>query len=324
MTKKIPLSGKRGQGKFALVDDEDYEELIKDRWFLDVKGYCYKNTYKEDGKRTSMKMHRQIMNAPSNMQVDHINNDGKESRIDNRKQNLRLTTNQYNSYNRNKYKRNDVTSKYKGVKLEGRQKNYWVAFIKVEGKQKYLGHFITEESAAHAYNIAAEEYHAEYALFNDVPVVDLEEYRYKPNTSSKYKGVSYNKSSGKYFAYVRHNKKQKSLGYHLTELEAATVRDKYIIDNNLNLKLNFEENDEMTQLIKLEQPNCRPCSEVSKFLANNGVTYTTYDVTEKPEVAAEYGVMSVPVTILLDDNGKELQRSIGCNYGELEEMINKL
>ncbi|MFA1509889.1 thioredoxin family protein [Priestia aryabhattai] len=80
----------------------------------------------------------------------------------------------------------------------------------------------------------------------------------------------------------------------------------------------------MTQLIKLEQPNCRPCSEVSKFLANNGVAYITYDVTEKPEVAAEYGVMSVPVTILLDDQGKEIKRSIGCNYGELEELIAQL
>jgi thioredoxin 1 len=63
---------------------------------------------------------------------------------------------------------------------------------------------------------------------------------------------------------------------------------------------------------------------VSEFLKNNGVTYTTHDVTVEPEVAAQYSIMSVPVTILLDDQGKEIKRSNGFNPPELEEMASQL
>ena len=37
--KKIPLTGKHGEGKFALVDDNDYERTKKERWHV-VQGYA--------------------------------------------------------------------------------------------------------------------------------------------------------------------------------------------------------------------------------------------------------------------------------------------
>lgn len=80
----------------------------------------------------------------------------------------------------------------------------------------------------------------------------------------------------------------------------------------------------MSKLIKLEKPACRPCLMVSSFLDDQNVQYEPIDVTVHPEVGAEYGVMSVPVTILLDDTGKEVSRSIGFNPVQLEELISKL
>jgi thioredoxin 1 len=78
----------------------------------------------------------------------------------------------------------------------------------------------------------------------------------------------------------------------------------------------------MSKIIKLEQPGCRPCQMVSMFLGDQGVEYETIDVTENPDVASHYGVMGVPVTILLDDEDNEVKRSQGFNPSELEEIIN--
>ena len=78
------------------------------------------------------------------------------------------------------------------------------------------------------------------------------------------------------------------------------------------------------RILKLEQPGCPPCKFVSNFLNDKGVEFEVVDVTEQPEVASEYGVMGVPVTILLDEEGKEVQRSVGFNPEQLENIVAKL
>jgi thioredoxin 1 len=78
------------------------------------------------------------------------------------------------------------------------------------------------------------------------------------------------------------------------------------------------------KIIKLEQPNCKPCMEVSSFLDSMGVEYKAINILEEPNIAAQYGIMSAPVTILLDDDGNEIQRVVGMNRNELQEMISKL
>ena len=81
----------------------------------------------------------------------------------------------------------------------------------------------------------------------------------------------------------------------------------------------------MKTLIKLEQPGCNPCKMVSEHLERLDVDYETYDVTEEEgmDLASEFGVMGVPVTILLND-GVEVQRSVGFKPGELEDMVEEL
>ncbi|MCF7618555.1 thioredoxin family protein [Bacillus sonorensis] len=78
------------------------------------------------------------------------------------------------------------------------------------------------------------------------------------------------------------------------------------------------------KLIKLEQPSCNPCHLVSNYLNEKGIEYEAIDVTERPEVVAEYGVMGVPVSILLDGEGSEVKRSIGFKPDELDERIKNL
>ena len=86
MMKTIPLSGKKGIGKTAIVDDEDYEKVCKIRWF-DVQGYARS--------RDGISMHRLIMSPSSNMEIDHKNH----NRLDNRKNNLKICTRKENARN---------------------------------------------------------------------------------------------------------------------------------------------------------------------------------------------------------------------------------
>lgn len=78
------------------------------------------------------------------------------------------------------------------------------------------------------------------------------------------------------------------------------------------------------ELIKFEQDRCQPCKLVSTYLDSKNVQYEPINVEDEPERAGQYSIMSVPVTILLDDNGMEVKRSIGFQPVELDEMITKL
>ncbi|AFJ62009.1 prophage-derived thioredoxin-like protein [Bacillus velezensis YAU B9601-Y2] len=63
---------------------------------------------------------------------------------------------------------------------------------------------------------------------------------------------------------------------------------------------------------------------VSNYLNEAGVEYETFDVTQKPEVAAQYEVMGVPVTILLNEQGEEVKRSIGFKPDELDKLVREV
>ncbi|MED0870385.1 thioredoxin domain-containing protein [Bacillus spizizenii] len=78
------------------------------------------------------------------------------------------------------------------------------------------------------------------------------------------------------------------------------------------------------RLIKLEQPNCNPRKMVSNYLEQADIQFETVDVTQEPEVASRFGVMGVPVTILLNDQGEEVNRSVGFKPNELDELLQEL
>jgi len=93
-----------------------------------------------------------------NIFVDHINRNS----LDNRKENLRLTSLSKNQRNRNA--RKTSSSKYKGV-YWNREKSKWTAQIRYN-KIYHLGHFSSEIEAAEAYNKKCLE------IFNDVSLLN--------------------------------------------------------------------------------------------------------------------------------------------------------
>ena len=166
--KTLPLT----QGKFAVVDDEDYPELSKHKWFAEQDNnifYARRFLPQKKGKRPSMRMPRQIMGLESGnkKQIDHINHNG----LDNRRCNLRICTSQQNTFNRKKNE--NCSSRYKGVSLHlGRFKNgkryksFWESRIKFKSVQIYLGSFTNEIDAAFAYDVKAKELFGEFAYPN--------------------------------------------------------------------------------------------------------------------------------------------------------------
>lgn len=64
-----------------------------------------------------------------------------------------------------KDKKENTLSKYKGVSFL-KNKNRWVAYIRMNGRMIHLGCFTNEEDAALAYNSAAKNFFGEFALIN--------------------------------------------------------------------------------------------------------------------------------------------------------------
>ncbi len=151
------------QNKVALVDDEDYDELSKYKWRIKVGdgGLFYARRNKRiNGKRIEIPMHRQIMNTPKGMEVDHIDHNG----LNNQKSNLRNCTTQENQFNVSKIR---GKSKYKGVcTYKNGKRELFRVFISINKKQTFIGYYKTEIEAALAYNDAAQKHYGEFAQLN--------------------------------------------------------------------------------------------------------------------------------------------------------------
>jgi hypothetical protein len=161
--KKIPLcknSKKKRNKYFALVDDEDFEELNKYNWHvtIDKRNHIYacRHDYRDGKCISTPRMHRMIMDCPPNLVVDHINGDG----LDNRKENLRICTHLQNCHNRGKSKNN--TTGYKGVGFR-KDRQVFIARLRYKRKLLQLGEYKTKEEAFEVYKQKATELLGEFA-----------------------------------------------------------------------------------------------------------------------------------------------------------------
>ena len=157
--KTIPLT----KGKVALVDNEDYDYVSQYKWHA-IKRKCVwyaSRVMYRQGKPKHVFLHAFLMNPQDGLQVDHIDGDG----LNCTRANMRLCTPAENTRNRRRPITN--TSGYKGVswhKLRGK----WIAWIGVNGKNKYLGLFESKDEAAQAYNEAASLHYGEFARLNTI------------------------------------------------------------------------------------------------------------------------------------------------------------
>lgn len=149
--RKIKLT----QGKFALVDEQDFEWLNQWKWFVVKDGnthYASRHIYK-DGKRTTSRMHREIINPPKDLLIDHINRSG----LDNRRNNLRIVTTFQNQWNRKPAKN---LSGHEGVRWD---KGKWRIDMRVNNKNIYFGRFVELKDAIEARQQIKRQYRGEFA-----------------------------------------------------------------------------------------------------------------------------------------------------------------
>lgn len=144
---KIPLSNSK---EFAIIDSDEIHKVEGKSWWISNLGYI--THYVPD--ETNLLLHRQIMDAPKNKVVDHIDH----NLLDNRKINLRICLKRENCWNRKASKRNKTG--VNGVYL-GKDGKYRVS-ITVNYKKNYLGTYRTIEEAIAVRKEAEVKYYGEF------------------------------------------------------------------------------------------------------------------------------------------------------------------
>lgn len=157
------LSGEHGIGYTLngirfFFDKEDFWKIKDKCWYISKAGYLYSKR-----KTGTFLMHRVIMELPEGCKdvVDHLNHNP----LDNRKNNLRVTTQGKNCYNKSKQSNN--TSGCPGVTFD-KSKNKWVAFISYARKNIFIGRYDKYEDAVTARKRAEEKYFGEYSYSNSM------------------------------------------------------------------------------------------------------------------------------------------------------------
>lgn len=143
------LTIKTKSGVEILADAEDLGKLQTWSWCINKAGYAVANI----GEKI-VRMHRYIMDADDGEVVDHKN----RNILDNRKQNLRICTQQENMRN----VRPAQTSKTGEVGIRMTKHNKFNVRITHNKKEMHIGNYDTLEEAIAARKVAEKKYHGEF------------------------------------------------------------------------------------------------------------------------------------------------------------------
>lgn len=153
MVREVPLT----QGKVALVDDDDFDRVMRHKWcavFMPSGSHWYaKRGISQEGKTFNCFLHRFILGVPDGVKVDHENNDG----LDCRKENMRVASSRQNGRNVGAPRSN--TSGFKNVIKCGSR---WGVRIKTDSGPKGFGTYRTIEEAAAVADAAIRRFHGEF------------------------------------------------------------------------------------------------------------------------------------------------------------------
>lgn len=145
----VPLT----KGYEAVIDATDVPLVVGFNWTVwkcGGKVYAYRKV-----KNVSVYLHRVLLQPRKGFQVDHKDGDG----LNCRRVNLREATRAQNLRNRTVSSLNKHGAK--GVNFDARR-NKWRARIVAEGKEIWLGYYLTKEAAHQAYCEASPLHHGEF------------------------------------------------------------------------------------------------------------------------------------------------------------------
>jgi hypothetical protein len=158
MTTQIKLSASVYGQLYALVDDTDAEEVLQHTWhvlYTAGKYYAYRQV-QVNYVRTTILLHRQLMQLEDGIKVDHINGNG----LDCQRSNMRAATSAQNRYNAI---RKRSKSGYIGVKAYTTKRGTRYA-ARANGQQ--IASYDTAEEAARRYDTYARTVYGEFAVLN--------------------------------------------------------------------------------------------------------------------------------------------------------------
>lgn len=137
------------------IDLEDVERVKNIKWSLN-------NGYVEcSNRKNRVKLHRLLMNITDDVLIDHKD----LNPLNNQKENLRICTISQNGMNRDKP--NNNTSGVRGIHFD-KSRNKWMAHIRVNGENKWLGRFDKKDDAIKARQEAEIKYFGDFRFKGDV------------------------------------------------------------------------------------------------------------------------------------------------------------
>jgi hypothetical protein len=150
----LPVALSLPGGLSVLVDEQDAEWLSRYRWrAIRIRHTWYAVRADSDG---LVYMHREILDAPAGLIVDHRDGNG----LNNTRANLRLVTARENAINA--AKRAGCSSRHRGVDW-CKSMRAWRVRVWPDGREQLVGYYTTEEEAAEARRRAAVTVYGEFA-----------------------------------------------------------------------------------------------------------------------------------------------------------------